>query len=166
MTAGNTMDVRGSEDDPEFQVVAAPARDDFDNWSEDRDNYLLKAQSQRYNKAAHGVEDLDSYGRWDYDPLTVGCGRHKWPRAGLLIRMAGGFGKTTMAGLGLTIRPGAGLRSTTATGITGWALAGPGIRVRVSGAVWWRPAMVGFFGWGRGSFSWVRQYRLGAARAA
>jgi hypothetical protein len=152
VTAGNTMDVRGNVDDPEFQVVAAPGRDDFDSWSDDRDNYLLKAQSQRYvTEDVHGVEDLDSYGRWDYDaaygwvwaPQQVSAGWAPYQDGRWVWEDYYGWTWVDYSPWGWAPfhygywynRVG-----------YGWSWY-PGAR---GGRVWWRPAMVGFFGWGGG----------------
>ena len=69
VSENTTMDIRGSIDDPEFQVAAAAPRDEWDNWSDQRDNYLTRAQAPRYvPQGVSGVEDLDAYGHWAYDP--------------------------------------------------------------------------------------------------
>ena len=66
---GGMMMVRGQPNDPEFQVVAAAPRDGWDSWSDERDQYLLRAQSPQYvSQDVYGVEDLDQYGRWEQDP--------------------------------------------------------------------------------------------------
>ena len=66
---GGVMAVRGTADDPEFQVSNAAARDQWDDWSDQRDAYLLRAQSPRYvSNDIYGTEDLDANGRWSYDP--------------------------------------------------------------------------------------------------
>jgi len=66
---GSTMMVRGSADDPEFQVVSALAVDQWDTWNDQRDTYLSRAQSPRYaSPDVVGTEDLDNYGRWSNDP--------------------------------------------------------------------------------------------------
>ncbi|HXE63827.1 MAG TPA: DUF6600 domain-containing protein [Bryobacteraceae bacterium] len=151
LTANNTMDVRGDVNDPEFQVVAAAGRDDFDNWSDQRDNYLLKAQSQRYvTEDVHGVEDLDSYGRWDYDPAygwvwapQVAAGWAPYQDGRWVWEDYYGWTWVDYSPWGWAPfhygywynRVG-----------YGWSWY-PGSRV---GHVWWRPAMVGFFGWGGG----------------
>ena len=63
------MLVRGSADDPEYQVVYASARDAWDTWNDQRDTYLERSQSNRYvSQDINGAEDLDAYGRWGYDP--------------------------------------------------------------------------------------------------
>jgi hypothetical protein len=66
---GNMMLVRGSVDDPEYQVVNATLKDGWDNFNDQRDAYLERAQSNRYvSPDINGAEDLDAYGRWGYDP--------------------------------------------------------------------------------------------------
>ena len=68
---GNMMLVRGSADDPEYQVVYAPAKDGWDNFNDQRDAFLERAQSNvgRYvSPDINGAEDLDANGRWGYDP--------------------------------------------------------------------------------------------------
>ncbi len=66
---GNMMLVRGTADDPEYQVVYAPARDGWDSFNDQRDTYLERAQSNKYvSPDVDGAEDLDAYGRWGYDP--------------------------------------------------------------------------------------------------
>ena len=66
---GNMMLVRGAADDPEYQIVYAPARDGWDGFNDQRDSYLERAQSNRYvSPDINGAEDLDANGRWGYDP--------------------------------------------------------------------------------------------------
>ena len=66
---GNAMLVRGAADDPEYQIVSAAARDQWDNYNDQRDSYLERAQSNRYvSPDINGAEDLDAYGRWGNDP--------------------------------------------------------------------------------------------------
>jgi len=68
---GNMMLVRGSADDPEYQVVYAPAKDGWDNFNDQRDAFLERAQSNvgRYvSPDINGAEDLDANGHWGYDP--------------------------------------------------------------------------------------------------
>jgi hypothetical protein len=63
------MLVRGLADDPEYQVVNAPAKDGWDNFNDQRDSFLERALSNRYvSPDVTGAEDLDAYGRWGYDP--------------------------------------------------------------------------------------------------
>lgn len=147
----STMDIRGSANDPEFQVVAAPARDEWDGWSDQRDSYLARAQAPRYvPQGEYGVEDLDPYGHWAYDPAygwvwmpTVAPSWAPYQNGQWVWEDYYGWTWIDYAPWGWTpfhygswyMRPG-----------LGWAWF-PGPRV---GRVWWRPAMVGFFGWGGG----------------
>lgn len=67
---GSMMLLRGSPDNPQYQVVYAAGRDAWDNWNEERDAYLERSQSGRYvSPDIYGTEDLDVYGRWGYDPM-------------------------------------------------------------------------------------------------
>ncbi len=69
LKAGQTMMVRGSKDDPEFQIVNAIQEDDWDRWNVDRDRELLRSPSSRYvNPDVYGTESLDNSGRWMNDP--------------------------------------------------------------------------------------------------
>lgn len=69
LAAGQTMLARGSADNPEFQVVAAIGRDDWDVFNERRDRDLDHSESARYvSRDIAGAEDLDAYGQWETDP--------------------------------------------------------------------------------------------------
>ncbi len=69
LKTGQTMMVRGSKDDPEFQIVNAIQEDDWDKWNVDRDQELLRSPSSRYvNPDVYGTESLDNSGRWTNDP--------------------------------------------------------------------------------------------------
>jgi hypothetical protein len=66
---GTMMEVRGAAVDPEFQAVNAFPNDQWDTWNDQRDGYLMRAQSPRYvSPDVVGTEDLDNYGRWSNDP--------------------------------------------------------------------------------------------------
>jgi len=68
----NMMLVRGSADNPEYQTVYASAKDGWDNFNDQRDAYLERAQANvgRYvSPDINGAEDLSQYGRWGYDPM-------------------------------------------------------------------------------------------------
>ncbi len=68
LRSGRLMMVRGTSNDPEFQVVSAPDRDNWDRWSEDRDRQLERSASYRYvDPTVYGAEDLDYHGSWVYD---------------------------------------------------------------------------------------------------
>ena len=65
---GKTMVVRTDPDgDPEFHVVDASPKDDWDRWNERREKQLRKSESRRYvSQDIYGVEDLDDHGNWRY----------------------------------------------------------------------------------------------------
>jgi hypothetical protein len=69
LRAGQTMLARGTETDPEFQVVAAIGYDDWDRWNEHRDHDLERSTSYRYvSPSITGAEDLEGHGRWVNEP--------------------------------------------------------------------------------------------------
>jgi FecR protein len=69
IATGQTMLVRGSANDPEYQVFAAIARDDWDLFNERRDHELQNSNAYQYvSTDIQGAEDLDSYGKWRQDP--------------------------------------------------------------------------------------------------
>jgi hypothetical protein len=146
---GSMMMVRGSADDPEYQIVNAPARDGWDGWNDERDAYLSRSQSDRYvNSDMTGTQDLDPYGRWGYDPNygnvwtpNVAPGWAPYSNGQWVWEDYYGWTWVDYAPWGWApfhygswyMRPG-----------IGWTWF-PGARY---GRVWWRPAMVGFFGFG------------------
>ena len=74
VNAGQTMLARGTSADPEFQIVAAIAPDDWDRWNDSRDGALARSVSPRYvGPGVYGTEDMDPYGTWandqDYGPV-------------------------------------------------------------------------------------------------
>jgi hypothetical protein len=63
--AGQMMLARGTSSDPEFEIVQAPAPDDWDRWSDGRDHPILNSPSQQYvPPGVYGTESLDGYGNW------------------------------------------------------------------------------------------------------
>ncbi|MGA2039041.1 MAG: DUF6600 domain-containing protein [Bryobacteraceae bacterium] len=69
VSTGQMMIARGSTADPEFQIVAAPAADAWDAWSDSRDRVLMQSRSaQRVPQGVYGSEDLDNNGNWVYTP--------------------------------------------------------------------------------------------------
>ncbi len=65
LQAGRSILVRGNPSDPEFQATYEAARDQFDDWSQNRDRELLASQSYQYvSPDISGAEDLDAYGKW------------------------------------------------------------------------------------------------------
>jgi hypothetical protein len=71
LVAGRAYQVRGSAADPEFQEVAPPPRDTFDDWSSSRDSQLQGSRSsQHVPPDVPGSGDLDANGTWV--PSTYG----------------------------------------------------------------------------------------------
>ncbi|HWB87225.1 MAG TPA: DUF6600 domain-containing protein [Bryobacteraceae bacterium] len=69
VNSGQTLLARGSASDPEFQIVAAGAYDNWDRWNDSRDAELTHSASYQYvGPGVYGVEDLDPYGSWVSDP--------------------------------------------------------------------------------------------------
>lgn len=82
VTEGQMITVAGT-DNPQYQTSNAPARDDWDNWNNDRDKVILDAQSWRdTNPNYTGSEDLDAYGHWqnvpDYGNVWVPTEPQDW----------------------------------------------------------------------------------------
>ncbi len=150
--AGQTMEARGTASDPEFQIVAGIPQDEWDRWNAMRDRDLERTASYRYvSPDVYGAEDLDRNGRWANDgqygnvwvpdvapgwaPYQVG--RWEW------IDYYGWtwvsddpwgwapyhYGRWYHGGLGWSWWPGP-----------------------IAERHYWRPALVGFFGWGSPGF--------------
>ena len=160
---GSMMLVRGTPDEPEFQVVAAARPDAWDGFNDQRDGYLLRAQSNRYlNPDINGGEDLDAYGAWGNDPQygpvwtpNVAPGWTPYSDGQWVWEDFYGWTWVDYAPWGWApfhygswyMRAG-----------FGWTWF-PGPRI---GHYWWHPAMVGFFGFGGvgvgfgfGNIGWV-----------
>jgi len=66
--AGEQAQVAGT-DQPSYQTVGAPARNDFDTWSAGRDQRDDQSPSARYvSRQLVGYQDLDQYGSWRTTP--------------------------------------------------------------------------------------------------
>jgi hypothetical protein len=150
--AGKTMVARGSADNPEFQITAAIAQDQWDKWNLDRDQDLEKSTSGKYvNPDINGTEELDANGRWVNDPAygqvwvpTVDPGWAPY-QVGRWV-WVDYYGWTWVSGDPWGWAPyhyGRWYQ-----GSHGWAWW-PGA---VYGPYYWRPALVGFFGWGGPGF--------------
>jgi hypothetical protein len=74
LAPGQTMQVRGNPDAPEFQTVAAIPIDDFDRFNLDRDKVMQQAQQAGSYRPGYvppdmaGGEALDQNGQWQNDP--------------------------------------------------------------------------------------------------
>jgi hypothetical protein len=151
---GQTMVARGSASDPEFQLSSVPADDEFERWCVSRDRLLEKSTSARYvPHDVAGTEDMEGNGRWVNDGTygnvwtpnvaatdpgwaPYSCGRwvwldyYGWSWVG--CESWGWapyhYGRWYHASFGWAWWPGAGFGT----------------------PYYWRPALVGFFGWGGG----------------
>lgn len=148
--AGKMMQARGPADNPEFQTVGALAQDPFDKWNLDRDRDLEKSGSGRYvNPDIDGTEELDANGRWVDDPsygqVWVPAVDPGWApyRVGRWV-WVDYYGWTWVSADPWGWAPYHYGRWY--MGAYGWSWwPGP-----VMGPCYWRPALVGFFGWGGG----------------
>lgn len=69
LQAGQTIMLRGNPADPEFQIVSAVNRDEWDQFNETRDRELAQSSAyQHVSRDVVGAQDLDQYGRWSTDP--------------------------------------------------------------------------------------------------
>ena len=148
LAAGKTLEARGSADDPEVRVVGAIAVDSFGQWNDDRDHELEQSGSGRYvNPDINGTEELDKNGRWEDDPsygqVWVPAVDPGWApyRVGRWV-WVDYYGWTWVSADPWGWAPyhyGRWYQSP-----YGWAWW-PGA---IYGPDYWRPALVGFFGWG------------------
>jgi len=153
VNAGQTMMARGTTADPEFQIVAAIASDDWDRWNDTRDGAFTRAVSPRYvGPGVYGTEDLDTSGTWGTDPdygsvwrptVDAGwapyqCGRWVWEDW---------YGWTWVGCEAWGWAPYHYGRWSWRSGFGwGWYPGLMGVRH------YWSPALVGFFGFGGGGF--------------
>ncbi len=75
---GEMITVAGT-DNPQYKTEAAPGRDDWDTWNDDRDHRITGASSWgKTDRYYTGSEDLDTYGTWsevpDYGPVWIPSG--------------------------------------------------------------------------------------------
>ncbi len=151
LRSGKTMQARGTADNPEFMILSAIGKDDWDRWNEDRDRDLERSKSYQYvSRDIYGADDLDNHGRWVYDspygwvwvpnvattwaPYRVG--RWSWVNY---------YGWTWVSGDPWGWAPYHYGRWYSSP--YGWAWYPGAVDYRY----YWRPALVGFFGWGNGS---------------
>jgi uncharacterized protein DUF6600/FecR-like protein len=65
---GELITIHGT-DSPEYKISAAPQKDDWDRWNNDRDNVIREADGpRRTNRYYTGAADLDGYGHWNNVP--------------------------------------------------------------------------------------------------
>ena len=163
LTPGHTMRVHLGEDNvPEFQLTAEIGRDAFDEFNARRDQELSQVKSyQHMSRDIEGGEDLDNAGEWvdqapygsvwrpyvspDWAPYQDG--RWMWEDY---------YGWTWLSYDPWGWGPYHYGRWFNNAGSWYWYPGGLG------GRMWWRPALVGFFGWGGfgvgfgfGGYGWV-----------
>lgn len=148
LRSGKTLQARGTAADPEYMILSAINKDDWDRWNENRDRDIDRSDSYKYvSSSISGADDLNGYGRWVYDspygwvwvpnvastwaPYRVG--RWSWVNY---------YGWTWVSGDPWGWAPyhyGNWYSSP-----YGWAWYPGSYGYRY----YWRPALVGFFGWG------------------
>ena len=158
--AGQIIQIRGA-DNPEYRTDQAPGRDEFDQWSMDRDRQIANSQPPQYSQAQPsappqpqitGSSDLNTYGQWGEVPDYGWCWTPEVD-AGWVPYSAGTWGYEPYWGwTWISYEP------------WGWAPYHYG-RWFMYGGAWrwwpgqgaffgprplWAPAYVSFFGWGHG----------------
>jgi len=153
--AGQTVWVSGDPANPQVAYRGASPRDEFDGWNDSRDQALDRSGGYTYvSRDIYGAEDLAGYGRWVYDapygwvwaptvatswaPYRVG--RWTWVNY---------YGWTWISGDPWGWAPYHYGRWYHAPRY-GWVWY-PG---EIHSRSYWRPALVGFFGWGT-NVGWV-----------
>jgi hypothetical protein len=148
---GDLMIVRGTAAEPEFQVVRAPAIDQWDDWSDKRDGYLTRSTSPAHVSAdIVGAEDLDNYGRWANDPAYGDVWIPTVPATWAPYREGRWVWQDYYGWTWVDYAPWgwAPFHYGSWYWRTGWGWAWyPGPRY---GHYWYRPALVGFVGFGGG----------------
>jgi hypothetical protein len=149
---GQMMVARGTTADPEFQIVNAPGIDDWDRWNQSRDQAMVQSQSAQYvPQGVYGAEDLDTAGTWTnvapygnvWRPTVVGADWAPY-RAGRWV-WEDWYGWTWVSDDPWGWAPYHYGRWFWDTGY-GWCWY-PGVYGRHH---YWSPALVAFFGFGRG----------------
>jgi len=149
LAQGQTMETRGTADDPEFQIVAAIPLDDFDRFNLDRDRVMQQTTSYRPGAVPQdetGGEALDPYGQWQNDPNYGQVWVPSEPPGWAPYQNGRWVDEDYYGWTWVSADP------------WGWApyhygswYMGPFGWAWWPGAIgphYWRPAMVGFFGWG------------------
>ena len=154
LSAGQTVFTRTSGNDSEIMSAGSPPYDEWDRWNADRDRFFERApDASRYaGPDIDGVQELGNYGRWAWDP-SYG---YVWVPRNVSPDWApyrdGRWDYLDYYGW-----------SWTSYDPWGWAPYHYGNWYRASfgwawypGAIgprhYWRPAMVGFFGFGSPGF--------------
>jgi hypothetical protein len=158
LSGGTTMMSRGPASDPEFRTVAAVPNDDWDRWNAERDRVFERTILDRNSEISrnvspdiYGAEELSNYGRWAWDPaygyvwvpdVPPDWAPYRYGRWSYIDYYGWSWVSYDPWGwapyhYGRWYRAG-----------FGWAwYPGP-----VAARYYWRPALVGFFGWGTPGF--------------
>jgi hypothetical protein len=151
LRAGQMLMARGSAYDPEIQTATAFPNDDWDRWNADRDRYFERDMSRYVSPDIYGTEELGNYGRWTNDPqygsVWVPTVDADWaPYRDGRWSYVDYYGWSWISYDPWGWAPyhyGRWYR-----GSLGWAwYPGP-----IGPRYYWRPALVGFFGWGSPGF--------------
>ena len=152
--SGHTVVARGTSTNPELRDSNEIPQDDWDRWNDRCDRDLQRSNSYRYMSTdISGGKDLDDHGRW----VDVPQYGHVWsPRvaAGWAPYRQGRWSWIDWYGWSwVTYDPWGWApyhygRWFNQPGY-GWCWWPGGVQSRH----WWRPALVGFFGWGGGGFN-------------
>lgn len=152
LAPGQTMQVRGTPDSPEFQLVAAIPTDDFDRFNQDRDKVMQSTNSYRPGYVppdVTGGESLDQYGQWQNDPNYGNVWVPNEPPGWAPYQNGQWLDESYYGWTWVGLEPWGWAPyhyGSWYLGPWGWAWwPGP-----FGGPHFWRPAMVGFFGWGPG----------------
>jgi hypothetical protein len=142
------MQARGSADDPEFQIVSAIPLDDFDKFNIDRDRVMQQSTSARnLPPDMAGGESLDPYGQWRNDPNYGQVWVPSEPPGWAPYQNGSWVDEDYYGWTWVSADPWGWAPYHYGgwyMGPWGWAWY-PGV---FAGPHYWRPALVGFFGWG------------------
>jgi len=162
LRAGTTMMSRGLANDPEFRTTAAINLDDWDRWNADRDRAFdhMNDSSRYVSPDVYGTEELSNNGRWANDPqygqVWIPNADPDWaPYRNGRWSYIDYYGWSWVSYDPWGWAPyhyGRWYQ-----GPYGWAwYPGP-----VAARNYWRPALVGFFGWGSPGFGTTMSFGFG-----
>jgi hypothetical protein len=150
LQTGYMMMVRGAGADAEYQVVIAPAVDEWDHWNQQRDGAFIQSRSSRYvSPDIYGTENLDQNGRWVQDPTYGNVWAPNVPQGWAPYQAGQWVWEDYYGWTWVSTDPWGWAPYHYGRwfyGPVGWAwYPGP-----VFGHRYWSPALVGFFGFGGG----------------
>jgi hypothetical protein len=151
LRSGRTMYARGTTSDPEYRIAGEIAQDEWDRWNEARDRDLERSRSYSYvSRDIYGAEDLDDHGRWVYVPsygqvwsprVAIGWAPYRYGRWSWIDWYGWSWVSHDPWGWA-PYHYGRWFYSAP----YGWCWYPGGLHVRH----YWSPALVAFFGFGRG----------------